>query len=325
LTKVGYNIPILKLGIKMNHFIKKINTTLMGVTLLLGLTVVASADHPLLKNEPKLTAQTPKHNELIIAYYGRPGVSSLGVLGKHHIEKLKPIIKAKVTAYKKATGNHNIIPAFDIIYGLASSEPGRHKDYIIHLNSKKLIPYIEAAEKEGFALFIDLQLGEKTPMQAIKPVLKYLKHHNVHLAIDPEFEVSNLDVRPGKKVGHITGDWINQVQAEMNSYMKANGITEKKMLVVHMFRGSMVGNKSAVRYYKNIDLIMNLDGHGSPKLKIGIYNALYNQHISDKIAGGFKLFFNEDTPRLMTPKQVMGLESVSGTKIKHAPKFINYQ
>ena len=39
----------------------------------------------------------------------------------------------------------------------------------------------------------------------------------------------------------------------------------------------------------------------------------------------FKLFFDEDKPRLMTPKQVLGLESVNGVKMKEMPKFINYQ
>jgi hypothetical protein len=311
----------------MNKHSKKRYASLLKITLplaLCGLISIASAEHPLLKNEPKITDQMPIKNEMIVAYYGRPGVSSLGVLGKYPIGKLKSIIKTKVAQYKKATGNHNIVPAFDIIYGLASSEPGRHKDYIIHLNSKKLDPYIKAAEQEGFNLFIDTQLGKHTPQDAIHHMLKYLKHHNVHIALDPEFEVSNLEVRPGKKIGHITGEWINKVQAIMDKYMKENGIKEKKMLVVHMFRHGMVTSKSVVKHYKNIDLIMNLDGHGSPKLKIGIYNAIYSKLPAQKVAGRFKLFFNEDHP-MMTPRQVMGLESVQGAKIKYPPKFINYQ
>ena len=70
---------------------------------------------------------------------------------------------------------------------------------------------------------------------------------------------------------------------------------------------------------------MNLDGHGSPKLKIGIYNGLYTGAVSAKVAGGFKLFFKEDKPSMMTPKQVMGMESVEKVKIKEPPKYINYQ
>ena len=71
--------------------------------------------------------------------------------------------------------------------------------------------YINAAQSNGFAVIIDLQLGGLTPVEAVKPVLKYLKYDNVHLAIDPEFEVNSLDVRPGKVIGHISGEQINQV------------------------------------------------------------------------------------------------------------------
>lgn len=87
----------------------------------------------------------------------------------------------------------------------------------------------------------------------------------------------------------------------------------------------MVRDKKSVRNYDTIDLIMNLDGHGSPKLKVDIYNGLYTEEVSAKIAGGFKLFFREDKPSMMTPKQVMGMEPVGDTRIKEPPKYINYQ
>jgi len=147
----------------------------------------------------------------------------------------------------------------------------------------------------------------------------------VHLAIDPEFEVNSLDVRPGKVIGHISGEQINQVQSAMTDHLNENGIGENKILIVHMFRESMVKNKEMVKKYDKIDLIMNLDGHGSPRLKVDIYNSLYTADISAKIAGGFKLFFREDKPSMMTPKQVLGMEPVGDTKIKEPPKYINYQ
>ena len=98
------------------------------------------------------------------------------------------------------------------------------------------MPYIKAAEKEGFYLFIDIQLGKHKPQDTVRHVLKYLKYKNVHLAINPEFQVSNLNVRPGKKIGHITGEWVNAVQEVMSDYMKEHNITEEKILVGHMFR-----------------------------------------------------------------------------------------
>jgi len=287
------------------------------------LTNSAASEHPILKNEPKIIDQLPKKNELIVAYYGRPGAASLGILGQYPIEKLKPIIKKRAEEYAKITGKH-VVPSFDVIYGLASASPGPHKDYIIHLGSKKLEPYIQAAENEGFLLFIETQLGEHMPQDAIHHILKYIKHPNVHIAIDPEFEVSNLNVRPGKKIGHIEAAWVNKVQAIMDHYMRKNNIIEKKILVLHMFRHTMVENKEMLRNYDNIDLIFNLDGHGSPKLKIDIYNGIYKKEYADRVAGGFKLFFKEDHP-LMKPKEVMGIQAVHGAKIKYPPKYINYQ
>ena len=287
------------------------------------MTSAFAESHPTLKNEPVQVDQMPEKNELIVAYYGRPGVKSLGVLGEHSIGQLKPMIKKKAAEYAKVTGKH-VRPGFDIIYGLASAAPGPRKDYIIHLNSKKLLPYIDAAENEGFVLFLETQLGKHMPQDAIHHTLKYLKHHNVHLAVDPEFEVSNLNVRPGKKIGRVEASWINQVQAIMDKYMRENGIKEKKILLLHMFRHTMVEHKEQLRHYDNIDLIFNLDGHGSPKLKVGIYNAIYSKKYADKVAGGFKLFFKEDHP-MMSPKQVMGLEHAQGTKVKYPPKLINYQ
>ena len=307
----------------MNYSRKNSKVALLLTLMVLG-TAAFSSGHPMLKDEPAQAKQMPEKNELIVAYYGRPGVKSLGVLGEHSIDKLKPMIKKKALEYAKVTGK-SVKPGFDIIYGLASSEAGSHKDYIIHLNQKKLKPYIDAAKNEGFVLFLETQLGKNTPQKAIHHTLKYLKHHNVHIAIDPEFEVSNLKVRPGKKIGRVKADWVNQVQATMSKYMKKNGIKEKKILLLHMFRHTMVEHKERLRHYDNIDIIFNLDGHGAPALKVNIYNAIYTKKYATKVAGGFKLFFKEDNP-MMTPKQVMGLKHVKkGGKIKFPPKLINYQ
>ncbi len=304
----------------------KIGSTLAGITIsivfsLLGLTTTASAQ---MKDVAK-SQQMPTKDEMVVAYYGRPGVKSMGVLGQYSIDALIPIIKAKTDEYKKVSGNQNIVPGFDIIYGMAAGDPGRDKDYIINISDKKLMEYIDAGQKHGLVVFIDTQLGKMTPIEAIRPLLKYLKYDNVHLAIDPEFEVRGLDVRPGKQIGHISGSQVNEVQAAMTDYMNQHGIKGKKMLIIHMFRHTMLSNKNDLKTYDNIDMIFNLDGHGSPKLKVDIYNGIYKHRIANEVAGGFKLFFQEDTPRLMTPEEVLGLKSVSGTKVKEMPKLINYQ
>ena len=269
--------------------------------------------------------QSAAENRLMVGYYGRPGAASLGVLGQYTIDELAPKIKAKADEYAQISENTTVTPAFHLIYGLASSEPGRSKDYILPLSNAKVMEYINAANSNGFAVIIDSQLGKMTPIEAVKTMLQYLKYDNVHLAIDPEFEVSDLNVRPGKKIGHITGEEINQVQSAMTDYMKNNGIAGPKILIVHMFTAGMVKDKDLIKNYDNIKLVMNLDGHGSPQLKTNIYNGLYTETVSAKVAGGFKLFFHEDKPSMMTPKQVMGMEPVNKSRIKEPPRYINYQ
>jgi hypothetical protein len=269
--------------------------------------------------------QLPSGDEMMLGYYGRPGASSLGVLGQHSIEELMPLIRAKADEYDQINGDAGVKPVFHLIYGMAAGDPGRNKTYLLTLSEKVLMKYIDAAQSNGFLVIIDTQLGALTPLEAIKPVLKYLSYDSVHLAIDPEFEVNGLDVRPGKVIGHVTGEQINQVQSAMADYLTANSIKEDKILMVHRFTKGMIKDAEAVKPYAQIDLIMNLDGHGSPGLKVKVYNNLYTEVAAAKASGGFKLFFQEDKPTLMTPRQVLGMDPIGKTGIKEAPRYINYQ
>jgi len=269
--------------------------------------------------------ELPSNYNMIVALYGRPHVKALGTLGHQPLAETIQKAKEKAKLYEKAWGNgQHVTPGFDLIYEMATSEPGRDGKYVITLNEKVLLEYITAAQKNGIVVFIDVQLGKKSPAQAVKPLLKYLKYDNVHIAVDPEFSVDNLDVRPGKKIGTITGTQINEVQHMMSDYLKANGIKEDKILLVHMFTNNMVKEKKTVKYTDRIHLVMHLDGHGSPALKIKTYNGLYNDTRAAKVVGGFKVFYNQDKPR-MTPKQVLGFEPVSNRKVKDMPKIITYQ
>ncbi len=267
----------------------------------------------------------PKEYNMIVALYGRPYSKALGTLGHQPLAQTIEKAKVKAKLYEKAwgTGKH-VTPGFDLIYEMATSEPGKNGKYVITLNHKTLLEYIIAAQKNGIVVFLDVQLGKKTPAQAVKPLLKYLKYSNVHIAVDPEFSVDNLKVRPGKKIGSITGQQINEVQHMMRDYIKANGIKEDKILLVHMFTEHMVTNKKSIKYTDRIHLAMHLDGHGSPALKIKTYNGLYTDTRAGLVTGGFKVFYKQDKP-MMTPKQVLGLEKVGNKRVKDMPKIITFQ
>jgi hypothetical protein len=267
----------------------------------------------------------PSDYNMIVALYGRPHVKTMGTLGRQPLAQTIQKAKAKAKLYEKALGNgKHVTPGFDLIYEMATSSPGKNGKYVITLSEKTLLEYITAAQKNGIVVFIDVQLGKKSPAQAVKPLLKYLKYDNVHIAVDPEFSVDNLSVRPGKKIGSITGTQVNEVQHMMRDYIKAHGIKEDKILLVHMFTEHMVTNKKAVKFTDRIHLVMHLDGHGSPALKIKTYNGLYTDARAGLIAGGFKVFYKQDKP-MMNPRQVLGLEKAGKKRVKDMPKIITYQ
>ncbi len=267
----------------------------------------------------------PSDYNMIVALYGRPHVKTMGILGKQSLDKTIQMAKEKAKVYEKAWGSgKHVTPGFDLIYEMATASPGANGKYVITLSHKILLEYITAAEKNGIVVFIDVQLGKKSPAQAVKPLLKYLKYSNVHIAVDPEFSVDNLTVRPGKKIGSITGQQINEVQHMMRDYIKENGIKEDKILLVHMFTQHMVTDKKAIKYTDRVHLAMHLDGHGSPSLKIKTYNGLYTDARAAKVVGGFKVFYKQDKPR-MNPRQVLGLEKASGKLVRDMPKIITYQ
>lgn len=272
------------------------------------------------ESETKIKKQT-----LLIGYYGRPKTKSLGILGQNNIDDLVKKMKKKEKYFEKELENKlDVKMAFHIIYGLATLDPGRRDTYMLRLSERSLMPYIKRAQKEDFKVIIDLQMGTNTPVEALKPVLKYLKYSHVHLALDPEFKIpKHKRYPPGRYIGHIYAEDLNNAQELINNYIVKNNL-EKKQLIIHMFHKKMLRDKDKVKKYKNIDLIYNIDGHGDPAVKIKIYNSLYNKE-QEKIAeSGFKIFYHADT-RVMTPKEILGWEPANGRQIQIQPTYINYQ
>lgn len=307
----------------------KSNTILFSL-ILLSSSIFANTTAIQEQNTPQVTQeiaeiQKDEKQELMIGYYGRPKAKSLGILGHSNIEELVKKIRTKCDEFSALNENHDIKPAFHIIYGLATIEPGRDGDYIKNLHHDTLMQYIEAAQKENFAVIIDLQLGVLEPIEAVKPVLKYLQYDNVHLALDPEFKIpSHRKYPPGKFVGHIFGNDINEVQNSMQTYMQENGIEGERKLLVHMFHKRMIRKKEDIKNFDNVDLIFNIDGHGNIGTKIKIYNSLYNEANSKIANSGFKVFYEGDVAPLATPKQILGLEKAGTRKVKRIPTYINY-
>lgn len=274
-------------------------------------------------NDEKIE-NTYSENDILVGYYGRPFSKALGVLGVHNIDNLVKIMRKKQKQFEEIS-DKKIVPTFHIIKDIATKEAGWDKDHIKPLNEAIIMDYINRAQKENFAVLLDVQLGTMTPMEAIKPILKFLKYPNVHLAIDPEFKIPKHGrYPPGKFIGHIFASDVNEVQEAMENYMLENGIQGKRMLLIHMFHKRMLRKKEEIKNYESINLTYNIDGHGRGHTKIKIYNVLYNKEANKVAQGGFKIFFKNDKKPLMNEKQILGQEPYKGAIIREMPNYINY-
>lgn len=240
----------------------------------------------------------------ILAFYGKPGAQSMGILGEYTKEELAALLEAYVRLYDGLNGQATVQPAFYIIYGTCWPEGE------IGFTSKTVIEqYIQFAQDRDWLVFLDHQIGRYSVEQALRSMLPFLHYPNVHLALDPEWRT----LRPMKEIGTMSAVEFNNAQRIMNEYLAENRLPGVRMLIVHQFHPRMLTEvDQVVATYDRVMPIHVADGIGSPALKRHSYAA--NAKYANLPLKGFKLFFESkvagaswDKP-LMTPEEVLALE-----------------
>jgi hypothetical protein len=130
-----------------------------------------------------------------------------------------------------------------------------------------------------------------------------LKRPNVHLALDPEFAMPRGQV-PGQRVGTMDATAINGAQRILADLVETERLPPK-LLVVHRFTEEMVTSHQKIATDPRVQVVMVMDGFGTPALKSAQYGTLIAEQRVQYT--GFKLFYRHDEP-LMTPEQVLLLE-----------------
>lgn len=271
---------------------------------------------------------SPYHATTWLSYYGRPNIPVMGILGEYSVEDLVPLLRSTAYTYDQANGDAlGVMPAIHLVYGMATKAPGDDNSHLAFLDESTVMTYIHAAEAEGWAVILDVQLGALSPTVAITPALSYLEHPNVHLAIDPEFAmVHEGQTWPGNPIGYVTAEQVNQVQAAINTYLAVKQLPGPRVLLVHQFQSDMIVEPEKLdtkSYAGRVALTLSVDGWGGPWAKISKYNSLITP-ASPFVA--FKLFYRWDDP-LMTPDQALGNLPKPGTDqfIDVTPNLIIYQ
>jgi len=253
----------------------------------------------------------------IVAYYGNPRSKKMGALGEYPKDEMLRRLKVEVAKWEKADPSLPVQPALHLVAVVAQGEAGKSGKYrMIHPDALVNEVYGWAKEINGI-LFVDIQTGH-SDIRTLLPRFEWiLKNPDVHLGIDPEFNLIKSGHIPCKKIGTYDAADINYAAGYLQELVKKYSLPPK-VFIVHRFTRNMVTNAEKVTLRPEVQVVMNMDGWGAPWLKRDSYRDYIVAHPVEYT--GFKLFYHNDTKKgdpLMTPQDVL--------KLNPKPIYIQYQ
>jgi hypothetical protein len=274
------------------------------------LTPADSARWPVKGPEPLPGALLPQHR--IVAFYGTPKSTRMGILGQIPPEEMLPKLERTAMEWAKADPPTKVMPALHLIVTVAQGKPGPGGKYRLRHSDQVIEQVLGWAEERGWIAILDVQIGHSTVADELPHLVKYLERPYVHLALDPEFAMK-LGGVPGKRIGTLDAADVNQAVKVLADIVDRKKVPPK-VLVVHRFTQRMLTNHDQIKLDPRVQIVVDMDGFGAPWLKQDAYKFFI---VPEPVQyTGFKLFYKNDKP-LMTPEQVL--------KVWPVPVYIQYQ
>jgi hypothetical protein len=253
----------------------------------------------------------------IVAYYGNPRSKKMGALGEYPREEMLRRLKGEVAKWEKADPSLPVQPALHLVAVVAQGDPGKAGKYRMIMPDKVVNEVYEWAKEAHALLFIDIQTGH-SDIRTILPRFEWiLKNPDVHLGMDPEFNMIKSGKKPGRKIGTYDAADINYASGYLQGLVKKYHLPPK-VFIVHRFTRKMVTNAKSIVVRPEVQIVMNMDGWGPPWLKRDSYK---DYIVKEPVQyTGFKLFYHNDTKKgdpLLTCQDLL--------KLNPKPIYIQYQ
>jgi hypothetical protein len=265
----------------------------------------SGGDDPEASTEPK-RAELPRGGRSIlpenrvVAFYGAPQDEELGILGIGPPRVAAQRLQRQAKPY--ARPRRPVLPAFELIAVIVTSEAGDGGDYSTRQDASTIRRYLRAARARRMLLLLDIQPGYAPFIQEARALERWLKEPDVGLALDPEWSMKP-PLLPAQEIGSTDAATINEVSRYLSGLVRRHDLPEK-LLVVHRFTGDMIENEEQLERHRGVELVVNVDGFGDQPNKISKYNE-FTRGKRDR-HHGFKLFYKEDL-NLMKPREVLRL------------------
>jgi hypothetical protein len=257
--------------------------------------------------------------ERIVAFYGNPLSTRMGILGALPRDKMLARLDEIVAQWREADSATPVRPALHLIAVVAQEKPGRDSLYRLRMDTTLIQRVYGWAQAKQAILILDIQAGRSTIQKELPRLLPWLARPEVHLGIDPEFYMhyNRAGKTPGSRIGTLDAAEVNYAVAELAKLVTQYHLPPK-VLVIHRFTLNMLQNAAKIRLDPRVQVVINMDGWGEPWLKFDTYAT---SEVAEPVQfTGFKLFFHNDTKKgdqLLTPREVLAL--------RPRPMYIQYQ
>jgi len=253
----------------------------------------------------------------VVAYYGNFYSKQMGALGQYPPAEMLDRLNQEVKRWELADPETPVVPAIHYIAVTAQASAGADGKYRLRMPDEQIDIAIDLARQNKGLVFLDLQVALSNLQTEIPLLEKYFKIPQVHLGIDPEFSMKT-GARPGTVIGTYDAVDINYATNYLAQLVRENNLPPK-ILVIHRFTQAMLTNYRQIKTRPEVQIVVHMDGWGSPAKKIGSYNYFV---ASEPVQfTGFKIFYKNDllapSPRLITPADLM--------KLTPRPIYIQYQ
>lgn len=278
-------------------------------------TATSSRLWPVKTEYPKAGAMLPMKR--IVAYYGNFYSTKMGILGEYEPEVVLTRLKGEVAKWEAADPATKVVPAIDYIAVTAQGSAQPDKTYRLRMPDAHIEKAISMARQVNGVTVLEVQAGLASLQGEITALDTYLSMPDVHLAIDPEFNMKGGEP-PGTVIGTVSAGDINRASAYLAELVQKHDLPPK-ILVVHRFTQRMVTGYESIETRPEVQIVVLMDGWGPPAKKINTYKSfIYPEPVQFT---GFKIFYKND----MKPPSDRLLQPADLLKLTPRPMYIQYQ
>lgn len=261
-----------------------------------AISAADSARWPVASPPPLPGALLPANR--IVAYYGNVRSTRMGVLGALPRDSMLAMLEETATEWARADTTRSVMPALHLIVSVAQADPGTAGKYRLRMGDSVINEVARWAEERGWILFLDVQPGKSTVEAELKPLIPFLARPYVHLALDPEFAMTQGGI-PGQRVGTLDAKHVNYASGLLARLVDSLQLPPK-VLIIHRFRQGMLTNHAQIRLDPRVQILIQMDGYGKSRHKQDTYRRYIVPEPVEYT--GLKLFYKNDrTPRARAP------------------------